>query len=449
MIRVSSKFYQVMVLVLAAVLLMFSPLLAGGKTAHAVMVMELLGLSLLFVLVWRNFCRNRVSRPVWLFIILSLLSVCIYLLPLPENLWLMLPGRSDYVEAILWLERTGREEVYRSLALLPLHGVSFLLACIPPLAVFLAVRSVSENGRWLLVNVFLLTAVFQSVLAMTQYFGLGESTSSSPLGTYINQNHLTAFMEMAEPLALALMLYALINHQLSASTRVFQAIFYAVISLALTFIPLISSSRMGVALLLVSVFLSFWVMTTRGIRTRVMAPIVALRLALLALVVMVQFNIIRSSAGHATNIVGGMEPETALGDLRWELWGTSLEITNDFAPFGVGISSVPQVYQRYQSDTLLKFVNHLHNDYLELVAELGVVGLVIILAFLVLYVRQWFLLKYEHSEQQRLIQSGAGVGILLFLLFSLTEYNLHTPANVLFLAFLCGLFFVPRHTSEQ
>jgi hypothetical protein len=53
----------------------------------------------------------------------------------------------------------------------------------------------------------------------------------------------------------------------------------------------------------------------------------------------------------------------------------------------------------------------------------------------------------EPSYSFKLLKTGAGVGILLALLYSLTDFGLHTPANAVFFAFLFGIF-LHNETSD-
>ncbi|OYU74186.1 MAG: hypothetical protein CFE32_18580, partial [Alphaproteobacteria bacterium PA3] len=64
----------------------------------------------------------------------------------------------------------------------------------------------------------------------------------------------------------------------------------------------------------------------------------------------------------------------------------------DFFPIGSGLGTFEEVYRRYetQSDVTSKFMNHAHNDYLEIALELGAPGLVLIALFL-----GWWLLCFR------------------------------------------------------
>jgi hypothetical protein len=60
----------------------------------------------------------------------------------------------------------------------------------------------------------------------------------------------------------------------------------------------------------------------------------------------------------------------------------------------------------------------------------------------VLYAVRWLKVwTWEEWSRFRFIQVGAGIGILLLLLHSLADFNLHIPANVVYFAFLAGVFF--------
>jgi O-antigen ligase len=89
----------------------------------------------------------------------------------------------------------------------------------------------------------------------------------------------------------------------------------------------------------------------------------------------------------------------------------------------------------------MSFINNAHNDYLELLFEMGAAATFLITAFILLYIYGWVKLWGKAWNQLHFIQNAAGVGIFILLLHSLTDFNLHTPANMIAFAFLCGLFF--------
>ncbi|MFZ1569018.1 MAG: O-antigen ligase family protein [Thiolinea sp.] len=267
-----------------------------------------------------------------------------------------------------------------------------------------------------------------------------------PLGTYINQNHFVAFMEMTEPLAIGLMMMAILSQNIGITLKIILATIFGLVSLALTFTPLLTTSRTGAALLILSIFLSFWAMTTPEIRKRVAAPIFALRFILLTLALAIQFKVLQQIV--TITYADRLAPQAALGDLRWTLYSTTFNAIQNFSPFGSGPGTTPQVYQNYQPTSINAFVNHTHNDYLELLLDLGLFGALMIGALILIYSWRWRQLWQDKSSGFKLLKTGAGVGILLALLYSLTDFGLHTPANAVFFAFLFGVFLHNEPSSQ-
>ncbi len=437
-------FQENLLVLIASGLIIFAPLFRSGKTSLALMTMELIGIALLLIIFWGNLAKGRLEKPLGWFLVGSLLCVLAYLIPLPYVVWEQLPGRIFYAEHLDWLDNNSSAWSYQGLSLIPIRTIAGLLALLAPLALFLTAISLPARKVTWLILVLLLTAFSQAILSMGQYFIQDQDlffrvwSGGVPLGTYINQNHLVAFMEMVEPLAIGLMMMAILSQNLGITLKIILATLFGLISLALTFTPLLTTSRMGAALLIVSILLSFWAMTTPEIRKKVAAPIFALRFVLLILAIVIQLNVLQQIV--TITYVDRLAPQAALGDLRWVLYSTTFEAIQNFFPLGSGPGTTPQVYQLYQPTTINAFVNHTHNDFIELMLDMGIFGLLIICLLMFFYIRRWRQLWQDKSSGFKLLQTGAGVGILLALLYSFTDFGLHTPANAIFFAFLFGVF---------
>lgn len=433
-----------LLVLIASGLIIFAPLFRSGKTSLALMTIELLGITLLLIIFWGNLAKGRLEKPIEWFLVGSLLCALVYLIPLPQTIWEQLPGRAFYAEHLGWLDNNSSTWNYQALSLIPIRTIAGLLALLAPLALFLTAISLPARKVTWLILVLLLTAFSQAVLSMGQYFIQDQDlffrvwSGGVPLGTYINQNHFVAFMEMVEPLAIGLMMMAILSQNLGATLKIILATLFGLISLALTFTPLLTTSRMGAALLILSILLSFWAMTTPEIRKKVAAPIFALRFVLLILAIVIQLNVLQQIV--TITYADRLAPQAALGDLRWVLYSTTFEAIQNFFPLGAGPGTTPQAYQLYQPTTINLFVNHTHNDFIELILDMGVLGLLIICLLMFFYIRRWQQLWQDKSSGFKLLQTGAGVGILLALLYSLTDFGLHTPANAIFFAFLFGVF---------
>ena len=62
----------------------------------------------------------------------------------------------------------------------------------------------------------------------------------------------------------------------------------------------------------------------------------------------------------------------------------------DYLPFGSGAQSFQLIYPHYEdaANASLEYMNHAHNDYVEVFLEHGIPGLVLIGAALVFWIRQ-------------------------------------------------------------
>jgi O-antigen ligase len=106
-------------------------------------------------------------------------------------------------------------------------------------------------------------------------------------------------------------------------------------------------------------------------------------------------------------------------------------------PFlGWGLGTFSLIYPKYQSYYSIFLINHAHNDYLETLAETGLIGFGAIVWFVVLLYRTSArkILDWANDPRAgvRLASLVACTGILVH---SLSDFNLHIPGNA-------ALFFV-------
>jgi O-antigen ligase len=102
---------------------------------------------------------------------------------------------------------------------------------------------------------------------------------------------------------------------------------------------------------------------------------------------------------------------------------------------GAGLGTLVAVYPRYETAYDGYVVQHVHNDYIEGLAETGMAGGICGLAFL------WLLYREArngfHAERSQFgqgLRAGAIAAVSGLLLHSFIDFNLHIPSNaVLFL----------------
>ncbi|QBQ55977.1 O-antigen ligase family protein [Nitrosococcus wardiae] len=446
--------------VLAAVLL-FAPLFRAGNRPLPLMVLELAAL-VLFALWWTQRKKQRQISIAETAMVGGILSIpLLQLIPLSPEFWAeAIPGRAFYAQGLR--QALGEQffsEHWRPLALIPSYGEAAWLALLPPVAVFLAARSLSAHQLQKLIYLFLGIATFQAVLGLIQYgagpksvFLLGnEHYSHSAAGTYINRNHLAGLLEMALPVVLALLIAAIGQpSRLSYSRggwrqrfltwsnrRGNRSMLYAAMALVILLGIVFTRSRAGIMLAMVGLFLSFLAFAGKvgSRKTYGTVGVLTFAGAMLALEI-----------GLAPVLSRFAAMNESLQDGRWAIFSGTLQAIGEFFPFGSGSGSYAEVFPRFQADDFLigAFIHRAHNDYLEWLLVGGLPVAILIIVGLLLYFRQWFKVwRGKQDSSFSFIQIGAGIGLFLLLLHTLVDFNLHIPANAIFFAFLLGIFFHP------
>ncbi len=106
---------------------------------------------------------------------------------------------------------------------------------------------------------------------------------------------------------------------------------------------------------------------------------------------------------------------------------------------GTGPGTYMHAFSRYQpQETAGKVVNHAHNDYLELAAEIGLPGLLAALWCIAALLSSAIAgLREQPIHRLRVVGMGALCGCVSLLTHSLVEFNFHIPANA-FLLVVCA-----------
>lgn len=121
---------------------------------------------------------------------------------------------------------------------------------------------------------------------------------------------------------------------------------------------------------------------------------------------------------------------------RLLVWKATLDIIRDHPLLGTGLGTFRDYYPQYQPQIGFRTAGFAHNEYLQYGAELGLIGLALVLWFLILF--------FKHSKKL-LFQKGSGISIALassmvaILVHSLVDFNLHTIPITTTFFYLLGL----------
>src|SRR5205807_1441514 len=117
----------------------------------------------------------------------------------------------------------------------------------------------------------------------------------------------------------------------------------------------------------------------------------------------------------------------------------SLWMVRDRPLIGWGLGLFPLVYPEYRSFSTDLVVNQAHNDYVQALVETGILGFACVLWFVVNLYRSGIRNLRAHSRAATATALGALVGCIGILVHSLSDFNLHIPANAAVFFVLCGI----------
>jgi len=125
--------------------------------------------------------------------------------------------------------------------------------------------------------------------------------------------------------------------------------------------------------------------------------------------------------------------------LRYSIYKDTVGIFREHPWGGTGFGTLVVAYPRYASFYDGRVVDHAHNDYLELLADAGIVGGALGLCLIVaLYWRGLANLRGAKSAVARAAIAGAPSACTGLLLHSFVDFNLHIPSNaMIFLLLAC------------
>jgi O-antigen ligase len=294
---------------------------------------------------------------------------------------------------------------------------------------FVLVRDVTRRlggrGRWLMAIPLIAFAAAEGVLGLLQ-----NARADDVQGTYANKNHFAGLLEMALPLAAA---YASALFVRRSPAKAAGILAMAI----LIFAGLVCSlSKMGFAAGLAGLF----VMGALAIAGRVRGGGKWLVIAGLAAVILFGFVFLPSDAFIAN--YGGLtaKGQTAALEGRGPIWRETLHLIAAYPAFGCGLGNYETAFLRYQSAVVDRTFTYAHNDYLQVAAELGLLGFLVAAALLLPVFARPFRAAFQGPDRTtRYLGLGCAGAIAAIAIHSLADFNMYVPANAFVMAWICGI----------
>jgi O-antigen ligase len=400
----------------ALVVLVFATLTLGATPAWARATTELAVVVLLAVwlvaMALRGELNLRLPALVYPLLAIFLLAclqafarLSVYPPATRKELWLLLAAGGLYL--LLHNQLGSESRVESFVTVLLLFGFA--------LAVFAVVQKLSFNGK-------------------IYWFWTPHMAGGEIFGPFINRNHYAAWVLMLTPLAWM----KAARRQESGEARLFWGLALLVFGLSV----MLSLSRAGTLLFLLSVPL-YLLLGRPGRRSSRAAWGAALAVIVLAGAATVALDTGRLRTRWEA--LGKMFTESESVELyRVQMWRDTVPMVGDHLGLGSGLDTFGALSDSYRTFPSRARWAQTHNDYLQWLAETGLVGAALALWFL------WTLgrtvaekMRLAADSRARQLVLGAALGCLLVLLQSLADFPLRIPANALLFASLWALISAP------
>ncbi len=432
------------------VLLLFTPLAFGTVEVWSIAVAQLL--VLFMGAVWfAQMIRDgqiHIDRTPFHVLILSFLALMLFqMLPLPLNTIKLLSPAAHSVYSVAASALKLQVE-WRTISLDPVATREELLRVLTYAMLFWIVlnrfreREQVERVIVTIIGVGFFLAVFAIIHKYSSngklYWIRETAQGGEPFGPYVNRNHFAGYMEIALPLTIG---YILAQSPLRAARLAMRErlLLWTSQSTSKSILLLFAAIFMGAALILTGsrgglvsfagsmVFFVIMAIMKRTARSRA----VRLALACCGLTLIAAIWIGGNSAFLSLERLEKtlQEPST---EERAVLWRDTWRMANDYARLGSGFNTFEGVFPAYKTSTTQMIFQYAHNDYLQLLAEGGIVAFGLVMWLIVVWYRKvtarWFT---RHDPFAAYLTLAGMTAVFAMLIHSLTDFNLHIPANAI------------------
>ena len=358
--------------------------------------------------------------PLFFPFMIFLLSILIQMVPLPSAVLKFLSPQTVALRHIL-----GGEGGWNTLSLIPCKTLNQFLRWATVFLLYLFIVNVfTKETVWKLLNALFFLTCFEVFYGLFLLF-----TGSNYLlwynkleygrfgkrlhGTYRNPDHMAGYLEMLIPLHIvqAISRRVITPFKSEEKARRLLGIFLVMLFVIALFLTI---SRAGIAAFLVGM-IYFYFSGIKGPERGTQFSFYLKILGALAVVYLLWIGVgpiidrfwsLTSSVQHNRGIV----------------WNDTMKLVEDFPVFGTGFGTFRYIFPKYKTLLTQGIWDYPHNDYLQMLAEGGVVGLV---SFLWLLFNALRMLTWKKDPLAR----GAAAGFIAILVHSFFDFNLQIPAN--------------------
>ena len=351
--------------------------------------------------------------------------------------------------------------VARSLTLDP-NGTRFFLSHLIVYIVFFAACLTFINSEKRLRKVVFLIVIFGSVIAFVailqrlaspeSIYGLRAPSGAIPFGPFINQHHFASLMIMTGGVTLSLIM----GRPAQQDKKPLLMIGLAVMSIG----TIMTGSRgglIGFVLVVAFVLVVNFFLRRRSSRggeseeTHTLPRVVKIGAIFAGAALLILATVV--FLGGDDSLIRGLSMNAASNDLssgRTHFWSVAIKIFSDHPILGAGLDAFGAAYSKHDTWNGYYRIEQAHNEYLQILAETGIIGFVCIASFIyLLFKKGMSTVTNAGSSFRKNAAIGALAGCLGIFVHSFVDFPLRTASNGFFFLLLVAIATVSVKTISD
>lgn len=408
--------------------------LLGGGARHDISSLVFLRPISVVALTYAALVINRAQVKefiiLWSLAVITMCMVILHLVPLPPTVWMSLPNRelSEIVGRTV-----GIEQPWRPISLVPYRTFNLLFSLFIPFAGLALMTKLTSTQQYRVLPALIAMGGISALIGALQLAGppggmfyfYKITNEASPVGLFSNRNHQSIFLACCIPLLTVL---ACTPNSLSSSKHKLLMSFSILLGMLFIMIILINGSRSGLFLGFLGLMsVPFLAGHAFPNKSRHFGKV--LSLAVVGIAATLIFLSTWFARGESLARITDFESSD---ELRLMVWPSIFQAAVKYFPVGSGFGTFEEVYKVEESSALLSltYLNHAHNDWLEIFLTGGLPALIFAMTCLMGWgIATGKLFRNVENASTGIIFGRLGV-IVIFLLgvASIFDYPLRTPS---------------------